>query len=213
MSASSQPRPSLGNDFDDKRRRILAAAGEVFADRGFVAGTTKDIAARVGLSQPAIYHYVGSKEDLLHEIALGIDQTMRGVLADSGPRGDARAHLVEIVTRFTEAVIDSQVPYTVYYKELHQLAQDLRHQIAEDERLFVSHIAEVVRDLQASGDLPSDAPPWVVAQGIVGMISWTHRWFRSSGPLTPKEIATVFLDLIGLGQAGLGEPTAEPAQA
>lgn len=201
MTTPKQTTAPPGSDFDDKRRRILAAAAEVFAERGFVAGTTKDIAARVGLSQPAIYHYVGSKEDLLHEIALGIDQTMRGVLKASGNREDSRAHLAEIVTRFTEAVVESQVPYTVYYKELHQLPQELRRQIAEDERLFVSHITEVVRALQASADLPSDAPPWVVAQGIVGMISWTHRWFRSSGPLKADQIAAVFLDLIGLQQS------------
>ena len=200
LTIPSQPTAPPGGDFDDKRRRILAAAAEVFAERGFVAGTTKDIAARVGLSQPAIYHYVGSKEDLLHEIALGIDQTMRGVLEDSGSRDDPRAHLTEIVTRFTEAVVESQVPYTVYYKELHQLSQELRHQIAEDERLFVSHISEVVQELQASGYLPANAPPWVLAQGIVGMISWAHRWFRPSGPLQAGQIAAVFLDLIGLHQ-------------
>jgi AcrR family transcriptional regulator len=47
---------NVTEEFEAKRRAILEGASEVFVRRGFAAGTTKEIAAEVDLSQPAIYH-------------------------------------------------------------------------------------------------------------------------------------------------------------
>jgi len=62
------------DEFERTREAIVRAAADVFRRDGFRAGTTKDIAAMVGLSQPSLYYYVGSKETLLAELALRLDQ-------------------------------------------------------------------------------------------------------------------------------------------
>ena len=50
-------------------RRILLAAATAFAERGFHATTTRDIAAQAGLSSAALYFYFRSKEEVLYQIA------------------------------------------------------------------------------------------------------------------------------------------------
>lgn len=45
----------------DTRQRIVAAAGELFAERGFAATTVPAIAERAGVSQPTVYAVFGSK--------------------------------------------------------------------------------------------------------------------------------------------------------
>jgi hypothetical protein len=46
-------------------RDVLLAAIELFAERGYHATTTRDIAARVGMSTGAMYAYFPSKKELL----------------------------------------------------------------------------------------------------------------------------------------------------
>lgn len=47
---------------------ILRAASEEFADKGFAAAKTSDIAARAGVPKPNVYYYFKSKEDLYREV-------------------------------------------------------------------------------------------------------------------------------------------------
>lgn len=191
--------PTAVSDFEQKRRAIVDAAAEVFAEKGFVAGTTKDIAATVGLSQPAIYHYAATKEELLHEIAVRVAADMKQALgAALDLDGDARTRLRAFVHNFTGAIIDNRLTFAVYYKEMHQLAPELRERIREAEREFVQGLGGLVHALQKDDILPSDAPPTVVAEGIVGMVSWVHRWYRPDGPLAAPSIAETFLQMLGL---------------
>lgn len=52
------------NEPTDTRDRILAAAGQVFSRRGFMAATLDQVAAAAGLTKGAIYWHFRSKNDL-----------------------------------------------------------------------------------------------------------------------------------------------------
>ena len=47
---------------------ILRAASEEFADKGFAASKTSDIAAKAGVPKPNVYYYFKSKENLYREV-------------------------------------------------------------------------------------------------------------------------------------------------
>lgn len=56
---------------DETRTAILAAASQLFADKGFEAVTMREIAKGAGCSHTAIYIYFKDKEALLHQLAMG----------------------------------------------------------------------------------------------------------------------------------------------
>src|SRR5512141_1105782 len=56
-------------DVTDTAVRIMLAAADAFADRGFHATTTRDIASRAGLSPAGVYVHFASKEVLLFELS------------------------------------------------------------------------------------------------------------------------------------------------
>ena len=79
-----------------RRDAILAAAADLFRERGFRATSLDDIGAAAGVSGPAIYRYFGSKHELLatliEEAAIAWRVTVDEVLnTDAPPLVDARA--------------------------------------------------------------------------------------------------------------------------
>jgi len=52
------------------KQNIIAAAGELFAERGYDAVTMREIAQRAGCSHTTIYLYFTDKEALLHHISM-----------------------------------------------------------------------------------------------------------------------------------------------
>ena len=54
--------PHLATKQDRRRGEVLDAAAAVFAEKGFHAATTRDIAGRVGLLPGSLYYYFDSKE-------------------------------------------------------------------------------------------------------------------------------------------------------
>jgi AcrR family transcriptional regulator len=52
---------------DDRRKEFLAKATEFFAEEGF-GGGTRDLARRLGVTQPLLYRYFSSKDDLIKEV-------------------------------------------------------------------------------------------------------------------------------------------------
>ena len=53
---------------EDRRDQIIDAAMQVFAQKGFIKATNKDIAREAGITPGLIYYYFDSKEDLLKTI-------------------------------------------------------------------------------------------------------------------------------------------------
>ena len=59
-SAARTPRP----DGDATRALLLETAGQVFAERGFADGTSKEICERAGTPMASVNYHFGSREGL-----------------------------------------------------------------------------------------------------------------------------------------------------
>src|SRR5665811_2314020 len=99
MTASSTP--ATGRHTGDSVQRLMDAAVDAFADKGFHATNTRDIAARANMSPAGVYVHFASKQDLLfqlcqhgHVLALEVVTTARKS-ADTPP-----AQLAAIVSAF-----------------------------------------------------------------------------------------------------------------
>jgi len=111
VAAPSTESKGASDEYVQTREAIVRAAAEVFSRDGFRAGTTKDIAAKVGLSQPSLYYCVGAKEALLSELALRLDHDMAATLDQ--PRERLEASIREL----TAAVMNDTTLFAVYWAE------------------------------------------------------------------------------------------------
>ena len=75
-----------------RREQILAAASQVFGERGYSGATTDQVAHAAGISQPYVVRMFGTKENLFLEVlerALNkVKTAFRAVLAEPRPPGD-----------------------------------------------------------------------------------------------------------------------------
>ncbi|WP_075301795.1 MULTISPECIES: TetR/AcrR family transcriptional regulator [unclassified Pseudonocardia] len=84
-----------------RRAQILATALEVFTEGGFHASSTKEIARRVGVTEPTLFHYFGSKQALLAAVLAARDEragtgTGTGRLLDAVAANAAEPDLVRL---------------------------------------------------------------------------------------------------------------------
>jgi TetR/AcrR family transcriptional regulator len=85
-NSSATPSPLTGSASTRQRRKearpqeLLAAALELFIERGFSATRSEDVAARAGVSKGTLYLYYPSKEELLKAVV----RENLGALIDEG---------------------------------------------------------------------------------------------------------------------------------
>jgi AcrR family transcriptional regulator len=83
---------------DTSRDRILAAALEIFAERGFDGTTTREIAARAGTNLGLLQYYFGGKDRLWREAVDRVFGALGAALEQVVPeRLETREQLAEII--------------------------------------------------------------------------------------------------------------------
>ncbi|HET9893945.1 MAG TPA: TetR/AcrR family transcriptional regulator [Streptosporangiaceae bacterium] len=192
-------------------RRILLAAATAFAERGFHATTTRDIAAQAGLSPAALYVYFRSKEEVLHQIVTStLDFTIEVVATEArrpGSPADRLADLVQVLTLWT--TYNSQVAHVVLY-QTGALSPAHLADVASRQR----EVGELVRQVIADGidsrdfDIPD---PGAAATAVLSLCLDVARWYRPGHRLTPQQLgdfnAVAALRIVG---GRLPEPAWSP---
>ena len=73
---------------DDKRRIILDAALQIFADRGYHGTAVPEVAASAGVGTGTLYRYFAHKEALVNEVYRDAKQRLRAALLDGAIEPD-----------------------------------------------------------------------------------------------------------------------------
>jgi AcrR family transcriptional regulator len=74
------------------RGAIIAAARELFTERGFAATATTEVVARAGVTRGALYHHFVDKSDLFRAVFVDLEHELNDtVLAEAVAHDDARS--------------------------------------------------------------------------------------------------------------------------
>ncbi|MEV0440659.1 TetR/AcrR family transcriptional regulator [Streptomyces spectabilis] len=180
----------------DAARRLLVAAVEAFAERGYHATTTRDIAGRAGMSPAALYIHYKTKEELLHRISrLGHDKalTILRTAADGG--GSASERLADAVRSFVRWHAGHHMTARVVQYELDALGPEHRTEIVALRRKSDAAVREIINDGVRAGefDVP-DVPGTTLA--VLSLCIDVARWFNVAGRRTPDEVGALYADLV-----------------
>jgi len=180
----------------DAARRLLVAAVEAFAERGYHATTTRDIAGRAGMSPAALYIHYKTKEELLHRISRIGHEKALDILRTAGARaGSPAERLADAVSSFVRWHAGGRTTARVVQYELDSLGPDARAEIMALRRQVDAEVRAIIEDGVAAGDFDvPDVPGTTLA--VLSLCIDVARWFNVNGRRTPEDVGTLYADLV-----------------
>lgn len=171
------------------RERLLEAAVEAFAEKGFTATTTRDIAARAGMSPAAVYVHHDTKESLLFTVSIDGHRSALDVVRSGDDPGAAPAERLRRMVHDFSAwhASHSRVGRIVQY-EFDALTPEHRAEVAQLRRAIEGQMQDVLEAGVASGDFDVDDLRGT-ARAILSLSIDLLRWFSPTGPQTPGDVA------------------------
>lgn len=187
----------------EARQRVLLAAEQLFAKKGYTAVTLRDIAAEVGIRHASLYHHVpGGKEALFIEVSERTFERHRAGLMEamSAATPNIRAQLCAAADWLL-----SQPPMDLIrmvYSDMPAINPDQAHRLSEAAYdAMLSPLEQVLEQAKLRGEI-DHADLGLVAGGLLGMIEALHSVPNYALTTTRPAMAYTLIDtmLNGLRQ-------------
>ncbi|HLU03177.1 MAG TPA: TetR/AcrR family transcriptional regulator [Advenella sp.] len=178
-----------------KREALLREAIAAFNQKGFHATSLDDIAASLGVTKAALYHYFSSKHALLYE---AFSEALKvGFAAIDTAEAQGGTGLVKLQTAIREylQVTLSEMSRCIIITEEHALEPNDRSKIVEQRDRFEARLRTFVREGIDDGSIvPCD--PKLAIFSIFGAVNWVPKWYSDAGAWSNRQLAQGMSELL-----------------
>jgi AcrR family transcriptional regulator len=199
------PRPATRADAGTpgaRRRRaeVVDAAARLFSRRGYHGTSMQHLAEALGLLRGSLYAHIGSKEELLFEVAAQgaerfLERARRAAAADAPAAERLRLFLVA----HAETVSEHLDAATVFLNEWRYLSEGPRDAIRSKRDEYEALVRTIVADGVAAGEFRDDVDVRLAARLVLSAGNWMYVWYRPGGELSPAEVGAGFAELVVKG--------------
>ena len=211
LRSESRSRRSTRRPGPERAREILAAAREVFSQKGYERASMAEIAARVGVVEGALYKHFASKRELLFAVMRSFYASLIDSLRDGlGGIHGARNRLRFVIGSQLRAFTEETGLCRVVISEIRPLDGYEQSVVRELNRELTSFALRILEEGARTGELRADLSPPMVRDVIYGGIehlSWTAVIGRR--PLDVERAADALTDLILRGVGAGREDAAD----
>lgn len=184
--------PVVEQDIDprtEKRQRILRAAVEVFAQRGFFNAKVSEVARAAGVADGTIYLYFSGKEDLLISIFRDSMRTYLGRLRDAlAKESTPPQRLSRLMAVHLENLGADRNLAVVFQVEFRQSLKYMSLFSREEFGEYLDILRGIIEEGQRSGEFRSDLPSSLVAKSVFGILDeMVTSWMLSDKDHRPAE--------------------------
>ena len=181
-----------------KRNAVLRAAVQMFNERGFHATSLEDVAARLGISKPTIYHYLGNKDQVLLEcVTIGLQQLLEAAETARAGTGNGADRLQSFLRRYAEINMDD-FGGCVFRTGEETLSPGSVRRFRDLKRQIDVAMRELIDEGIADGSIaPVDSK--LLAFTLAGALNWPARWHEPGGELSAEELANQLVAILSSG--------------
>jgi TetR/AcrR family fatty acid metabolism transcriptional regulator len=155
----------------DRRRQILDAAVRVFAQKGFTQCRVSDIAEEAGVAYGLVYHYFGSKDEVLDTLFLERWDVMVALIGDIDEQEiPARDKLYAIASFIVDSYRHDPDLMKVIIVEVTRAANSFGQTHLDVIRKAYGRIGDIVARGQADGEFSDVVTPQFAALAFYGAI-------------------------------------------
>jgi TetR/AcrR family transcriptional regulator, cholesterol catabolism regulator len=174
---------------------IVDTSARVFAQGGYHATGISELCAANGLGKGALYHYIGSKEELLAAIHDRVmDEVMRGAERAVATGGSPSAQLAMLGDELLEVIYCYPDHSWVVLHEFHGLTGERAERFRLRRREYEQKVETIIQNGIDSGHFRKvDAR--LTALAWLGMHNYTYLWLKAGGPLSAQDVAQPFAEI------------------
>ena len=187
----------------NSRADVVAAAGKLFAERGYHGTSMRDLGRELGLLGSSLYAHVESKQDLLVEVveegARLFQDSADEALAAEGSAGDRLRGLVE---GHIDVVLDNQDVVRTFLNEARMLDEEHRARVIAARDTYEADFRAVIAEGVADGTFRHDVDPKMASIPILSILNAVERWYRPDGKLDRAGLVDVIVNMAMRGIAG-----------
>ncbi|MER5970040.1 TetR/AcrR family transcriptional regulator [Streptomyces sp. NPDC002055] len=196
MGGEEQQTGAWADISPDAARRLVIAAVEAFAERGYHATTTRDIAGRAGMSPAALYIHYKTKEELLFQISRVGHQLSLRILRDAAESAGTPAdRLARAVRAFVRWHAEHHTTARVVQYELGALSEEHYTEVVALRRRTDGAVRSIIEAGVDTGDFDvPDVPGTTLA--VLSLCIDVARWFNTEGRRTPDEVGDLYAALV-----------------
>ncbi|MTD53435.1 TetR/AcrR family transcriptional regulator [Amycolatopsis pithecellobii] len=181
---------------DSVPNRLLSAATKLFAQKGFDRTSVQEIVAAAGVTKGAMYHYFGSKDDLLSEIYGRVlrlqTEQLETVAGTDAPVSDRlRRAAADVVVSTIENLDDT----TIFSQSMHQLGPERSRSVRAERRHYHEKFRSLIEEGQRDGVF-AGTPADIVVDFFFGAVHHLGAWYRTGGRLSAREVGEHYADLL-----------------
>jgi AcrR family transcriptional regulator len=188
-------REERAQEREKKREAVLRAAVKVFNAKSFEAASLDDVATRLKISKPTIYHYLGNKEQVLLECVMrGLQMLQAAAQQAEQTRGTGLERLRQFLCRYAEINMDDFGRCVIRTND-EALSDDGRRRFREVKRAIDQSMRAILTAGIADGSIaPVDVK--IAAFTLAGALNWPARWHDPQGPMSAQTIAIAMVDVL-----------------
>jgi len=200
----SAGRPLPQRKSDRKLQLILVRAAEVFARKGFEGASMRDLSRSTGISLAGLYHYIPSKQQLLHHIQMeAFSRILEQLQARLEGVRDPEERVRVLIQNHLEYFLAHPVEMKVFTHEAEALAGPFRSEVAGIKRRYYELALELIRNLP-QGRGARTANPRATVLALFGMMNWIYTWHRAGADPDAGELADTFAEIFLHGALAAG---------
>jgi AcrR family transcriptional regulator len=180
----------------NRDEEILAAAIQVFSQKGYAAASLQDVADAVGLLKGSLYHYISSKESLLYRIFQESHEEGSALMAAIDELGlSPDAKLREFVRRLTLFYAQNRERASLYFGEWRHLTGEDLETVMEQRRNFELYVRTIISDAHEGGLTNPALDVKLATRYILTGVNGVILWYRPEGPVPADDIAEQIAEL------------------
>jgi TetR/AcrR family transcriptional regulator, cholesterol catabolism regulator len=199
------------------RQRILDAAAEVLAERGYGETRLSDIAQRVGMQTGSLYYHFASRDELVAEILrIGIERSWDLVATAVGrlpPTATPLERLAAAIRAHTRSIVGQSSYASAHARSFGQVPIELAREHRKAMRAYGDYWHDLFGASQKAGEIDGDIDLFVTRMLAFGAMNWTSEWFRTTDPDAVERLADQAVRLVLHGVASRPEsPATSPSR-
>ena len=202
-SRTPAPRRAFANRRRDpatKREAVLKTAAELFIEKSYGRTSLNDVADRLRITKPALYHYFHNKEEILIEcyrMGVGLIEEILNEIARHGGNGLQK---VEAFIHSYANVMTLNFGRCVMRLDEGDLTREARSEVRAYKKKIDRRLRAFIHEGIEDGSI-APCETKIAAFSIAGALNWICMWYEPDGALSPQEIAIQFAKTLIQGLA------------